>query len=75
MAPWYSAETRTLKKSTRKLERNWQTTKLEVFRMAWKDSLLEYKQTLIRTRSEVFLKLIRENWAGLIRAGDWVQGP
>ena len=61
MAPWYSEETRTLKKSTRKLERNRRTTKLEVFRLAWKDNLLEYKQVLIRTRSEHLSKLITKS--------------
>ncbi|XP_062338955.1 uncharacterized protein LOC134037569 [Osmerus eperlanus] len=61
LAPWYSEETHTLKRSTRKLEHKWRTTKLEGFRLAWKDSLIEYKQVLIRSRSDYFSRLISKN--------------
>ncbi|KAJ8359885.1 hypothetical protein SKAU_G00164100, partial [Synaphobranchus kaupii] len=59
--PWYNDTTRALKQSTRKLERKWRSAKLEVFHLAWKDSLLQYKQALVSARSAFFSKLIEQN--------------
>ncbi len=36
--PWYNEHTRTLKRAARKMERSWRKTKLEVFRLAWRES-------------------------------------
>ncbi len=35
--PWYNEHTRTLKRAARKMERSWRKTKLEVFRLAWRE--------------------------------------
>ena len=36
LPPWYTENTRALKQATRKLERKWRHTELEVFRLTWK---------------------------------------
>ncbi len=44
--PWYNSYTHSLKKETRNLERKWRKTNLEVFRIAWKNSMSSYRQAL-----------------------------
>ncbi len=44
--PWYNEHTRTLKRAARKMERSWRKTKLEVFRIAWRESTLSYRKAL-----------------------------
>ncbi len=43
-APWYNSYTHSLKKETRILERKWRKSNLEVFRIAWKNSMSSYRQ-------------------------------
>ncbi len=57
-APWYSTYTHSFKKETRILERKWRKTNLEVFRIAWKNSMSSYRQALKTARIEYFRKLI-----------------
>ncbi len=57
-APWYNSYTHSLKKETRILERNWRKTNLEVFRIAWKNSMSRYRQALKTARTEYIRKLI-----------------
>ncbi len=51
-APWYNSYTHSLKKETRNLERKWRKTNLDVFRIAWKNSMSSYRQTLKVARTE-----------------------
>ena len=51
-APWYNNTTHVLKRETRNLERKWKQTNLEVFRIAWKDSMSRYKKALKEARVE-----------------------
>ncbi len=44
--PWYNEHTHTLKRAARKMERSWRKTKLEVFRIAWRESTLSYRKAL-----------------------------
>ncbi len=60
-APWYNSYTHSLKKETRNLERNWRKTNLEVFRIAWKNSMSSYRQALKDARTEHIRKLIDNN--------------
>ena len=60
-APWFNAETRTLKRSCRILERKWRSTKLEVFHLAWHNSLLTYKGALTTARNAYFSSIINLN--------------
>ncbi len=57
-APWYSSSTHSLKKETRIIERKWRKTNLEVFRIAWKNSMSSYRQALKTARTEYIRKLI-----------------
>ncbi len=57
-APWYNSYTHSLKKETRILERKWRKTNLEVFRIAWKNSMSSYRQALKTARTEYIRKLI-----------------
>ncbi len=57
-APWYSIYTHTLKKETRNLERKWRKTNLEIFRIAWKNSMTSYRQALKAARTEHIHNLI-----------------
>ncbi len=57
-APWYSSYTHSLKKETGILERKWRKTNLEVFRIAWKNSMSSYRQALKTARTEYIRKLI-----------------
>ncbi len=43
-APWHNSYTHSLKKETRNLERKWRKTNLEVFRIAWKNSMSSHRQ-------------------------------
>ncbi len=56
--PWYNSYTHSLKKETRILERNWRKTNLEVFRIAWKNSMSSYRQALKAARTKYIRKLI-----------------
>ncbi len=58
VAPWYSSYTHSLKKETRSFERKWRKTNLEVFRIAWKNSMPSYRQALKTARTEYIRKLI-----------------
>ncbi|KAI2655984.1 Aspartate--tRNA(Asp/Asn) ligase [Labeo rohita] len=60
-APWYNSNTHSLKKETRNLERKWRKTNLEVFRIAWKNSMSRYRQALKAARAEHICKLIENN--------------
>ena len=60
-APWFNGDTRTLKQNCRKLERKWRSSKLEVFYLAWHDSLLSYKTALTNSRNAYFSSVINLN--------------
>ena len=60
-APWFNDDTRILKKDCRKLERKWRSSKLEVFYLAWHDSLLRYKIALTNARNAHFSSVINLN--------------
>ncbi len=60
-APWYNSYTHSLKKETRNLERKWRKTNLEVFRIAWKNSMSSYRQALKAAWTEHIHKLIDNN--------------
>ncbi|XP_058628888.1 uncharacterized protein LOC131538788 [Onychostoma macrolepis] len=60
-APWYNSYTHSLKKKTRNLERKWRKTNLEVFRIAWKNSMSSYRQALKAARIEHIRKLTENN--------------
>ncbi|KAI5607668.1 hypothetical protein C0J50_6988, partial [Silurus asotus] len=60
-APWYNSHTHALKRAARILERKWRKTKLEVFRIAYKDSMLSYRRALKAARAEHLSKLIENN--------------
>ncbi len=60
-APWYKSYTHSLKQETRKLERKWRTTNMEIFRFAWKNSMSSYRQALKAARTEHIRKLIDNN--------------
>ncbi len=59
--PWYNKHTRTLKRAARKMECSWRKTKLEVFRIAWRESTLSYRKALKTARSDYFSSLLEEN--------------
>ncbi len=59
-APWYNSDTHAIKRETRILERIWKQTNLEVFRIAWKDSMSRYKKALKTARAEHLRKLIEK---------------
>ncbi len=44
LTPWYNEHTRTLKRAAWKMECSWRKTKLEVFRIAWRESTLSYRK-------------------------------
>ncbi len=43
------------------MERSWRKTKLEVFRIAWRESTLSYRKALKTARSDYFSSLLEEN--------------
>ncbi len=59
--PWYNSYVHSLKKETCILERKWRKTNLEVFRIAWKNSMFSYRQALKAARTEYIHKLIDNN--------------
>ncbi|WP_141663724.1 hypothetical protein, partial [Candidatus Ichthyocystis sparus] len=59
--PWFTDETRDLKQACRKMERAWRKSKLEVFHLAWHDSVLNYKRALNTARTAYFSSLINNN--------------
>uniref|UniRef100_A0A3B3IBG4 Reverse transcriptase domain-containing protein n=1 Tax=Oryzias latipes TaxID=8090 RepID=A0A3B3IBG4_ORYLA len=61
VAPWFNAETRSLKQETRKLEREWRRSGSEQSLDIWKHSLLNYKKALRRARSQYYSTIISEN--------------
>ncbi len=60
-SPSYNEHTCALKRAARKMERSWRKTKLEVFRMAWRESTLSYRKALKTARSDYFSSLLEEN--------------
>ncbi len=60
-APWYNEHTHALKRAARKMERSWRKTKLELFRIAWRESTLSYRKALKTARSDYFSSLLEEN--------------
>uniref|UniRef100_A0A3B3I3H5 Reverse transcriptase domain-containing protein n=1 Tax=Oryzias latipes TaxID=8090 RepID=A0A3B3I3H5_ORYLA len=61
VAPWFIAETCSLKQEIRKLEREWRRSGSEQSLDIWKHSLLNYKKALRRARSQYYSTLISEN--------------
>ncbi len=59
--PWYNEHTRALKRAAQKMERSRRKTKLEVFRIAWRESTLSYRKALKTARSDYFSSLLEEN--------------
>uniref|UniRef100_A0A8C1YN93 Reverse transcriptase domain-containing protein n=1 Tax=Cyprinus carpio TaxID=7962 RepID=A0A8C1YN93_CYPCA len=59
--PWYNSNTHSLKKETRSLERKWRKTNLELFRIAWKNSMSSYRQALKTARAKHIHKLKENN--------------
>ncbi len=59
--PWYNDHTRTLKRAARKMERSWRNTKLEEFRIAWRESTFSYRKALQTARSDYFSSLLEDN--------------
>ncbi len=51
----------TLKRAAQKMERSWRKTKLELFRIAWRESTLSYRKALKTARSDYFSSLLEEN--------------
>jgi len=43
---WDNEHTHTLRRTAQQMERIWKKTKLEVFRILWKDSVTAYTKTL-----------------------------
>ncbi len=43
------------------MERSWRKTKLEVFRIAWRECILSYRKALKTARSDYFSSLLEEN--------------
>ena len=50
-----------LKQTTRKLERKWHPTKLELFCLAWMDSLAIYEKALSDAKSSYYSSLIEKH--------------
>ncbi len=61
LPPWYNSYTNSLKKETRNIERKWRKTNLEIFRIACKNSMSNYRQALKAARTEHIRKLIDNN--------------
>ena len=63
LAPWYNDQGTmdALKQALRKLERKWRSTNLQVFFLAWNESLTSYKHALSAARSSYFSALIEEH--------------
>ena len=52
LTPWYNEHTRILKRAAPKMECSWRKTKLEVFRIAWRESNLSYRKSLKTASSD-----------------------
>lgn len=61
ITPWFNDNTRALKQTSRNLEQRWRNTKLEVFRLAWDESLLKYKSALKQAKNTYYSTLIANN--------------
>ena len=62
LAPWYSSETRSLKRTSRKLEKIWRTNKqIKSNHIAWQNSLKIYKKALENARATYYSSLIEDN--------------
>ncbi len=61
LTPWYNEHTHTLKGAARKMERSCRKTKLEVFRIAWRESTLSYRKALKTARSDYFSSFLEVN--------------
>ncbi len=59
--PWYNEHTRALQRAARKMELSWRKTKLEVFRIAWRESTPSYRKALKTARSDYFSSRLEEN--------------
>ena len=59
--PWYNEHTQALKGAARKMERNSKKTKLEFFRISWKESSIAYREALKAARSAHFSTLLEDN--------------
>ena len=59
--PWFTDETRGLKKSCRRLERKWRKSKLEADQLLWRDSVLLYRRALTAAKSAYYSRLISSN--------------
>ena len=57
----FTDETRDLKHACRKMERAWRKSKLDIFYLAWCDSVLNYKRALNSARTAYFSGLINNN--------------
>ncbi len=60
-SPWFNVTTRAQKRVCRKLEYKWRSSKLEVFQLAWSDSLQDYKRMLSAARTSYLSTLINNN--------------
>ncbi len=58
--PWYNEHTWALKRAAWKMERSWRKTKLEVFRIAWRENTLSYRKDLKTARSVYFTSLLEK---------------
>ncbi len=56
--PWYNEHTHALKRAAWKMERSWRKTKLEVFRIALRESILSYRKALKTDISDCFSSLL-----------------
>ena len=59
--PWFTDETRDLKHACRNMERAWHKSKLVIFYLVWRDSVLNYKHALNTARTAYFSGLINNN--------------
>ncbi len=57
LTPWYNEHTCALKRAARKMERSWKKTKLEMFRIAWRESTSSHIKALKTARSAYFSSL------------------
>ncbi len=58
--PWYNEHTRAVKRAARKMGHSWRKTKLEVFRIAWRERTLSCRKALKTARSDYFSSLLEE---------------
>ncbi len=58
---WYNEHTHVVKRAAQKMERSLRKTKLEAFRIAWRENTLSYRKALKTARSAYFTSLLEEN--------------